>query len=109
MSLILSGPKRIYVLLLFWHRLADPCATCPRSLVRAGQALGADDPKADGSGCIRFCRVVMACRIFRVFWRRLIGLSLLVFELPPSHGQGASSGQPRGVTSLSERRDADFP
>ena len=80
MSLILSGPKRIYVLLLFWQRLAEPCAVCPLSLARMGQVLGAEDSREDGNGCSPFCRIVMAWRISRIFWRRLIGLSLLVLE-----------------------------
>lgn len=80
MSLILSGPKRIYVLLLFWERLADPCATCPRSLARAGHALGTEDSGTNGNRCAPFCRVVMACRVSRILWRCLIGLSFLVLD-----------------------------
>jgi hypothetical protein len=83
MSLILSGPKRIYVLLLFWQRLADPCATCPRSLARAGHALGVQSIQGDRNPCAVFCRVVMAWRALRIVRRRLIGLSLLVRPSPP--------------------------
>lgn len=92
MSVILSGPKRLYVLLLFWQQLADPCAACPW----APQGRGAEQ-----NGCGPLCRIVMAVRFHRIFWNRLIGLSLLIFELPPSsHGRGAAG--------LSERGDADF-
>ena len=80
MSLILSGPKRIYVLLLFWERLTDPCATCPRSLSRIGQALGVEEAGEDRKGCGPFCRVIVACRLSRILWRRFVGLSLLVLE-----------------------------
>jgi hypothetical protein len=83
MSLILSGPKRIYVVLLFWERLADPCATCPLSLVRVGQAWGVDQPPRDHHGCKPLCRVIMGWRIARILWRRLIGVSLLVLDPQP--------------------------
>ncbi len=80
MSLVLSGPKRIYVLLLFWERLVDPCVTCRRSLERAGLALGAESSGEHRRRCMPFCRIIMACRLSRVFWRRLIGLSVLVLD-----------------------------
>ncbi len=83
MSLILSGPKRIYVLLLFWQRLTDPCATCPRCLERVGEALGTGGPRQNRNGCEPLCRVLMACRVSRVLRRRLIGLSLLVLDPQP--------------------------
>lgn len=80
MSFILSGPKRTFVMLLFWERLGGPCATCPFSLTRTSQALGADDAGTDRTGRRPCCRVVLACRISRVFWRRLVGLSFLVLD-----------------------------
>jgi hypothetical protein len=80
MSLILSGPKRIYVLLLFWQRLADPCADCPLSLERIGKAMGVEDLREDRNGCDPLCRVVMSWRVARILRRRFIGLSLLVLD-----------------------------
>lgn len=80
MSFILSGPKRTFVMLLFWERLAGPCTTCPSSLTRTSQALGADETETDRTGRRPFCRVVLACRISRIFWRRLVGLSFLVLD-----------------------------
>jgi hypothetical protein len=80
MSFILSGPKRIFVMLLFWERLAGQCATCPFSLTRTSPALGAHDAGTDRAGRRPFCRVVLACRISRIFWRRLVGLSFLVLD-----------------------------
>ena len=32
MSLVLCGPRRVYVLLVLWERLADGCGACPRAL-----------------------------------------------------------------------------
>jgi hypothetical protein len=80
MSFILSGPKRILVMLLFWEPLAGQCATCPFSPTRISQALGADDAGTDRTGRGPFCRVVLACRISRIFRRRLVGLSFLVLD-----------------------------
>lgn len=80
MSLILSGPKRTFVMLLFWERLIGPCATCPFSPARISQALGADDAGTDRTGRRPACRVVLQCRISRIFWRRLVGLSFLVLD-----------------------------
>lgn len=80
MSLILSGPKRIYVLLLFWERLVDPCATCPRSFARLDRAMGVEGGIAGAGRCASPCQIVVAYRLARVFWRRLIGLTLLVLD-----------------------------
>jgi hypothetical protein len=80
MSFILSGPKRTFVMLLFWERLAGSCATCPFSLTRTSQVLGADDTGTDRTGRRPSCRVVLACRVSRVFRRRLVGLSFHVLE-----------------------------
>jgi len=94
MSLILSGPKRIYVLLLFWERNADPCAGCPCSLSRVSQTLGAEESGEDANGCVPLCHVLMACRIFRTLWGRLIGFSLLVLKPQSAHGAPARRAEP---------------
>jgi hypothetical protein len=80
MSLILLGPKRVYVVLLFWERVEDPYGALRRSLSRIDQALGAEGSGYHEDGCTSACRLVLAVRWHRVLWERLIGLSLLVFD-----------------------------
>jgi len=80
MSFILSGPKRTIVILFFWERLAGPCATCPFSVTWSSHVLGAGDAGTGRTERRPSCRVVLACRISRIFWRRLVGLSLHVLE-----------------------------
>jgi hypothetical protein len=80
MSLILLGPKRVYVVLLFWERVADPDCALRRSLSRIDRALGAEGPGYDEDGGTSACRLVLAVRWHRVLRERLIGLSLLVFD-----------------------------
>jgi hypothetical protein len=80
MSLILLGPKRVYVVLLFWQRVPDPRGAWRRSLAQIDRALGSEGPGDDEGGCPSACRLVMAVRWSRVLWERLIGLSLLVFD-----------------------------
>jgi hypothetical protein len=80
MSLILLGPRRVYVVLLFWQRVADPYCALRRSLSHMDRALGAEGRGYDEDGGKSACRLVMALRLYRVFWERLIGLSLLVFD-----------------------------
>jgi len=80
MSFILSGPRRTFVMLLFWERLAGPCAACPFSLTWTSRALGADNAGTNRTGRRPSCRVVLACRVSRIFWRRLVGLSFHVLE-----------------------------
>ncbi len=80
MSVILSGPKRIYVLLLFWDRLVNPCETCPRSLQRAARAVGVEGQPTGQNACRPLCRVVKASPLSRTFSRRLFGISLLILD-----------------------------
>jgi hypothetical protein len=80
MSLILLGPRRVYVVLLFWQRVPDPRGAWRRSLAQMDRALGSEGPGDDEGGCPSACRLVMAARWSRVLWERLMGLSLLVFD-----------------------------
>ncbi|HLC43188.1 MAG TPA: hypothetical protein VJO34_16375 [Methylomirabilota bacterium] len=79
MSLILSGPRRIYIMLLFWERLADPCLGCPHALSRIQRAMGAEEPPNGAARC-ESSRLVLTVRLQRILWRRLVGLSLLVLD-----------------------------
>jgi len=95
-SVVVSGPRRVYVLLLFWQRLVDACATCPRALSSAGRALGAGDSSHVTPDCGPLCRLVLAVRLQRVLWRRLIGVRLLVLDSGPSAGVEVTlTGDPR--------------
>ena len=80
MTLILLGSKRVYVALLFWQRVTDPHCALSHSLAQIDQALGGEGPGYCGEGSELGCRLVMAVRLYRMIWERLIGLSLLVFE-----------------------------
>ena len=75
MSVILSGPRRVYVVLLFWQKLADPCTACARVLSGVERALGAEPSTTGIPRCQSFC-----LRLHRVLWRHLVGLSLLVLD-----------------------------
>jgi hypothetical protein len=81
MSLVLAGPGRIYVLLLFWQRLADACLGCPAGLSRA-MSVGTPDER--DVGCGPPCRSLLTVRVGRVLRRRFIGLTLFVLESEPS-------------------------
>ncbi|MBI2218721.1 MAG: hypothetical protein HYU51_15640 [Candidatus Rokubacteria bacterium] len=76
---MLSGPRRTYVMLLFWQRITDPCAGCGQALARAGAALG-NEPAVGGAACEQPCRLLLAVRLHRILWRRLVGLTLLVLH-----------------------------
>jgi hypothetical protein len=80
MTLILLGSKRVYIALLFWQRVTDPRCALSHSLAQIDRALGGERPGYYGEGCESGCRLVMAVRLYRMIWERLIGLSLLVFE-----------------------------
>lgn len=80
MSVVVSGPRRVYVLLLFWQRLTERCATCPRSLSRIGDAIGVSEAQGAVPPCDALCRPVMRVGLRRVFWRRLIGLTFLILD-----------------------------
>jgi hypothetical protein len=80
MSLILLGPKRVYVVLLCCQKLADPCCALRRSLAEIDRAFGAAQPAYGGDGHASGGRLVTTVRYYRIFWERLIGLSLLVID-----------------------------
>ncbi len=80
MSLVLCGPRRVYVLLVLWERLADGCGACPRALSSGTRVLGGQPAATAGSGCGPLCRLVMAVRLQRVLWKRLIGVNVLVLD-----------------------------
>ena len=74
MSLLLFGPKRIYVLLLFCQRVTDSHCTLDRSLAQIDRALGGEGPGYYEAGCELGCRPVIEVRWYRLLWERLIGL-----------------------------------
>jgi len=80
MTFILLGSKRVYMVLLFWQRVTNPRCALSRSLTQMDRALGSEGPGYCGEECKYGCRLVMAVRLHRMIWARLIGLSLLVFE-----------------------------
>jgi hypothetical protein len=82
MSLILLGPKRVYVVWLFWQRGPDPRGAWRRALAQMDRALGGEGPGSDEGGGPPTCRLVMAVRWSRVLRERLIGLSRLVLDPP---------------------------
>ena len=75
MSLFLFGPKRIYVVLLFYQRVTDSRCTLYRSLAQIDRTLGGEGPGYYGAGCELGCRPVIEVRWYRLLWERLIGLS----------------------------------
>ncbi len=77
MSILVSGPRRLYAFLIFWERLTEPCETCPASIVRAGHGLGSPSP---GPACHPACRLVLRAGLQRLVGRRLIGFKLLVLD-----------------------------
>jgi hypothetical protein len=80
MTLILLGSKRVYIALFFWQRVTDPRCAWSHSLAQIDWAFGGEGRGYCGEGCESGCRLVMAVRLSRMIWERLIGLSLLVFE-----------------------------
>ena len=80
MSLILLGSKRIYVVLLCCQKLAAPCYVLRRSFAEIDRTFGAEQPAHGGDGDALGGRLATAVRCYRVFWERLIGLSLLVID-----------------------------
>ena len=80
MSFILLGPKRVYVVLLCCQKLTDPCCVLRRSCAEIDRVFGAEQPAYGGDGDAAGGRLVTAVRCYRIFWERLIGLSLLVID-----------------------------
>jgi len=80
MFFILLGPKRVYVVLFCCQKLADPCCALRRSFTEIDRAFGPAPPAYGGDGDTVGGRLVTAVRCYRIFWERLIGLSLLVID-----------------------------
>jgi len=60
------------------------------------RALGAGDSSHVTPDCGPLCRLVLAVRLQRVLWRRLIGVRLLVLDSGPSAGVEVTlTGDPR--------------
>ena len=70
MSVVVSGPRRIYVLLLFRERLSDGARSSGVDLVAGGRAVGR--PPA---------RLALSARLQRRLGRSLFGLSFFVLAL----------------------------
>jgi hypothetical protein len=80
MSLILLGPKRIYIVLFCYQKLADSRCPVRRSFVAIDRAFSTEQLTYGGYGHPSGVRLVKALRCYRLFWEHLIGLSLLVFD-----------------------------
>lgn len=84
MSVILSGPRRIYVVLLMWHRVDSASLVGWRTLAEIDRAISHGVPGRSHERLSRSVfRTVLTVRLQRIFWRRLIGLSLLMFHCSP--------------------------
>jgi hypothetical protein len=79
MSVLVSGPRRVFVMLVLWERLADACPGCPRALARLEQAVGAAAPSRARWGAPGWRQTVWI-RLQRVLCGRLVGLHLFVLE-----------------------------
>jgi hypothetical protein len=77
MSVVISGPRRVFVMLVLWERLAGASVIgCRRALARLEQAIGAPMPPDRAPGW----RQTVWIRLQRVLWGRLVGLHLFVLE-----------------------------
>lgn len=87
MSVLVSGPRRVFVMLVVWERLTDVCLGCPRALARLEQAVGAspDSPRAPWGA--PGWRQTVWIRLQRVLCGRLIGLQLFVLEPDVERGR----------------------
>jgi hypothetical protein len=80
MSVLVSGPRRVFVMLVLWERLTDVCLGCPRALARLEQAVGASPPLPHARWGAPGWRETVWIRLQRVLCGRLVGLQLLVLE-----------------------------
>jgi len=78
MSVMLSGPRRVYVLLLFWQPVGRDVEDS-RPLPPIERAMSVSHRRAPAHDHA-LCRPVVAVRLRRVLWSRLVGFSLLVFD-----------------------------
>ena len=80
MSLIVSGPRRVYVIMLLWERVAGACAGRLHALSRGAGAIGAE-PAVTGARRNESVRhLVLSVRLCRVLWKRLIRFRVLVLD-----------------------------
>jgi len=80
MSVLVSGPRRVFVMLALWERVADMCIGCPRALARLEQAVGAASPAPRACWGAPGWRQTVWIRLQRVLCGRLVGLHLFVLE-----------------------------
>jgi hypothetical protein len=77
-SVVLAGPRRTYLLMLFWRARTDGAAA-RRALAEIEARLPANPPDAGGR---HGGRAILSLRFHRIVWKRLIGLSLLILDGP---------------------------
>jgi hypothetical protein len=82
-SLIVSGPRRVYVIMLLWERVAGACAGRLHALSRIAGAIGAEPAVAGDRRSESVCHLILSVRLCRVLWKRLIGLRVLVLDPQP--------------------------
>jgi hypothetical protein len=79
MSLILAGPKRTYLLVLFSERLPDRCRACPGVFERS------TTPLAPGTGAVGSCPpssgVARTLHVSRAVGARLFGFRFTVVRV----------------------------
>jgi hypothetical protein len=78
MSMILAGPRRVYVVVLFWQALS----ACRSSPV-APTADAPEPARTDAGNRHSPGRLLFRLRLHRVVWRRFVGATLLVFDPGP--------------------------
>lgn len=80
MSVLVSGPRRVFVMLVLWERLTDACPGCPRALTRLEQAVGAAPAAPVARWGAPGWRQTVWIRLQRVLCGRLVGFHLFVLE-----------------------------
>ncbi|MGH7304328.1 MAG: hypothetical protein ACRELZ_13620 [Candidatus Rokuibacteriota bacterium] len=78
MSVLVSGPRRVFVMLVVWERLTDAYLGCPRPLARLQQAVGASVASPRARWSASGWRQTVWIRLQRVLCGRLVGLHLFV-------------------------------
>jgi hypothetical protein len=85
MSLLVSGPRRVFVMLVLWERVADVRLGCPRALTRLEQAIDASATMPRAREVAGGWRRTVWIRLQRVLCGRLVGFQL--FVLAPDGGR----------------------
>jgi hypothetical protein len=80
MSVLVSGPRRVFVMLVLWERLTDARLGCPRALARLEQAIDASPSRPRAGRGADGWRQTVWIRLQRVLFGRLTGLPLFVLE-----------------------------